>query len=137
MRLNKAKTVVLPFRPWSTSSEPLRLELEQSGVEVVGNSGRAKLLGIYYGPQLSNTDRLQHLLADMQTRCSLWAHRARTLRGQVLILRRIILPILWFWASVCHVPATGFSDQVNVLISRFLCKSKSTIALSKDWWFLP
>ena len=27
MRLNKAKTVVLPFRPWSTSSEPLRLEL--------------------------------------------------------------------------------------------------------------
>ena len=94
MRLNKAKTVVLPFRPWSTSSEPLRLELEQSGVEVVGNSGRAKLLGIYYGPQLSSTDRLQHLLADMQTRCSLWAHRARTLRGQVLILRRIILQIL-------------------------------------------
>ena len=27
MRLNKTKTVVLPFRPWSTSSEPLRLEL--------------------------------------------------------------------------------------------------------------
>ena len=27
MRRNKAKTVVLPFRPWSTSSEPLRLEL--------------------------------------------------------------------------------------------------------------
>ena len=104
---------------------------------VVGNSGRDKLLGIYYGPQLSSTDRLQHLLADMQTRCSLWAHRARTLRGQVLIFRQIILPILWFSASVYHVPATGFQDQVNFLVSRFLCKSKSTIALSKDWWFLP
>ena len=65
MRLNKAKTVVLPFRPWISSSEPLRLELEQMGVEVVGNSGRAKVLGIYYGPQLNNTDRFQHLLADM------------------------------------------------------------------------
>ena len=83
MRLNKSKTVVLPFRPWSTSSEPLRLELEQLGVEVVGNSGRAKLLGIYYGPQFSSTELFQHLLADMQTRCSLWAHRGRTLRGQV------------------------------------------------------
>ena len=103
----------------------------------MGNSGRAKLLGIYYGPQLSNTDRLQHLLADMQTRCSLWDHRARTLRGQVLILRQIILPILWFLDSVCHVPATGSQDQVNTLISRFLCKSMSMMALSKDWWFLP
>ena len=59
--------MVLPFRPWSTSSEPIRLELEQLGVEVVGNSGRDKLLGIYYGTQLSSTDRRQHLLADMQT----------------------------------------------------------------------
>ncbi|CAI5716704.1 unnamed protein product [Peronospora effusa] len=103
MRLNTAKTVVLPFRPWSAATEPLRLELEQLGVDVVGNSGRTKLLGIYYGPQLRNADRLQHL----------------------------------FSASVCHVPATGFQDQVSTLISRFLCKSKSNIALPKDWWFLP
>ena len=66
MRLNKAKPVVLPFQPWSTSFEPLRMELKQLGVEVVRNSKRAKLLGIYYGPQLSSTDCLQHLLADMQ-----------------------------------------------------------------------
>ncbi|RQM12278.1 hypothetical protein DD237_005717 [Peronospora effusa] len=117
-------TVVLPFRPWSAATEPLRLELEQLGVDVVGNSGRTKLLGIYYGPQLRNADRLQHLVAEMQARCSLWTHRARTLRGQ-------------FSASVCHVPATGFQDQVSTLISRFLCKSKSNIALPKDWWFLP
>ncbi|UIZ28705.1 hypothetical protein KXD40_009211 [Peronospora effusa] len=117
-------TVVLPFRPWSAATAPLRLELEQLGVEVVGNSGRTKLLGIYYGPQLSNADRLQHLLAEMQARCFLWTHRSRTLRGQ-------------FSASVCHVPATGFQDQVSTLISRFLCKSKSNIALPKDWWFLP
>ncbi|CAI5714444.1 unnamed protein product [Peronospora destructor] len=54
MRLNTAKTVMLPFRPWSASTEPLRLELEQLGVEIVGNSGRTKLLGIYYRPQLRN-----------------------------------------------------------------------------------
>ena len=47
MRLNKVKTVVLPFWPWSTCSEPLRMELEQLGVEIVGNSGRTKLLKIY------------------------------------------------------------------------------------------
>ena len=116
MRLNKVKTVVLPFRPWSTSSEPLRLELQHLGVEIVGNSRRFKLLRIYYVPQLGSTDRLQHLLADMQTRYFLWPHRAYTLRGQVLILRQIILSILWFLSSVCHVPATGFLDQFNTLI---------------------
>ena len=62
MRLNKAKTVVLPFRPWSTSTEPLRLELTQLGVEIVGNSGRTKLLGIYYGPQLGAADRFNTCL---------------------------------------------------------------------------
>ena len=70
------------------------MELEQLMVEVAGNSGQAKLNGKYYSLQLSSTDRLQHLLADMQSRRSLWAHRARTLRGQVLMLRRMFLPIL-------------------------------------------
>ena len=137
MRLTESKTVVLPFWPWSETSEPLRLDLEQLGVDVLGTCGRTKLLGIYYGPLLCPTARLQHLLADMQTRCSLWSHRARTLRGQVVILQQIILPILWYSASVCHVPATGFQDQVTHLISRFICKDKSKIALSKNWWFLP
>ncbi|TDH72013.1 uncharacterized protein CCR75_000120 [Bremia lactucae] len=108
MRLNTAKTVVLPFRPWSSITQPLKLDLQQLGVEVLESDGRVKLMGIYYGPSLSNADRLQHLLADMQTRCSLWDYRARTLRGRVVILQQIILPVLWFSASVCHVPQTGF-----------------------------
>ncbi|CAH0490616.1 unnamed protein product [Peronospora farinosa] len=88
-------TVVLPFRPWSAATEPLRLELEQLGVVVVGNSGRTKLLGIYYGPQLSNADRLQHLLAEMQARCSLWTHRSRTLRGQLVLTQLRRSPLGW------------------------------------------
>ena len=96
MRLNEAKTVVLPFRPWSETSEPLRLDLKQLGVDVVGTCGRTKLLGIYYGPLFCPTARLQHLLADMKTRCYLWSHRALILRGQVAILQQIILPILWY-----------------------------------------
>ena len=91
----------------------------------MSNSGLAKLLGIYYGPQLSSTERIQHLLADMQTLCSLCAHRARTLRGQVIILRRIILSLLWISASVFYIPATGFQDQVTTLISRFLYRRSS------------
>ncbi|TDH71915.1 uncharacterized protein CCR75_005699 [Bremia lactucae] len=73
----------------------------------------------------------------MQTRCSLWDYRARTLRGRVVILQQIILPVLWFSASVCHVPQTGFQQQVNSIIARFICRNKSNIALSKQWWFLP
>ena len=71
MRLNEAKTVLLPFRPWSGSFDPLRLELELLGVEVVGNSGRVVFFGVYYGSQLFHSARLQHLITAMQTRCSL------------------------------------------------------------------
>ena len=46
------------------------------------------------------------------------------------------LPILSYSASVCHVPATSFQDQFTHLISRFLCKYRSKIALSKNWRFL-
>ena len=49
MRLNEAKTVVLSFRPWSESIEPLLLDLEQLGIDDVGYSGRTKLLEVYYG----------------------------------------------------------------------------------------
>ncbi|TDH72445.1 uncharacterized protein CCR75_005702 [Bremia lactucae] len=137
MRLNTAKTVILPFRPWTSTTQLLKQDLQQLGVEVLENEGRTKLLGIYYGPTLNNADRLQHLIVDMQTRCSLWSYRARTLRGQVVILQQIILPVLWFSASVCHVPQTGFQHQVDSVIARFICRSKSNIALSKQWWFLP
>ena len=37
------------------------------------------------------------------------------------------LPCISYWVS----------RSVQYLDSRFLCKFKSTIALSKDWWFLP
>lgn len=137
MRLNKEKTVVLPFRPWTESTEALRQSLLQLGVTVVGNDGCTKLLGIFYGPSLPNAARLQHLLAEMQLRCSLWINRARTLRGQVVILQQIILPVLWYSASVCHVPQTGFQDQVSTLIARFLNRSKSASVLPRTWWSLP
>ncbi|EGZ04866.1 hypothetical protein PHYSODRAFT_461533, partial [Phytophthora sojae] len=137
MRLNTDKTVVLPFRPWTETTEALRQSLVDLGIIVVGNEGQTKFLGIYYGPNLSDADRLQHLLTEMQTRCSLWVNRARTLRGQAVILQQIILPVLWYSASVCHVPPTGFQDRLHSLIARFVCRDKSSNALPQAWWFLP
>ncbi|KAF4032795.1 Reverse transcriptase (RNA-dependent DNA polymerase) [Phytophthora infestans] len=137
MSLNKDKTVVLPFQPWTAETEPLSHALIDVGVIVVGNTGRTKLLGIFYGPNLSDADRLQHFLFEMKTRCSLWLHRARTLRGQVVILQQVILPVLWYTASVCHIPQTGFQDQLLQLISRFICRFRSSNALPRAWWFLP
>ncbi|EEY58983.1 uncharacterized protein PITG_12003 [Phytophthora infestans T30-4] len=137
MSLNKDKTVVLPFQPWTAETEPLRQALVDLGMIVVGNTGRTKLLGSFYGPNLSDADRLQHLLFEMKTRCSLWLHRARTLRGQVVILQQVILPVLWYTASVCHIPQTGFQNQLLQLISRFICRFRSSNAPPRAWWFLP
>ncbi|OWZ10894.1 Pol Polyprotein [Phytophthora megakarya] len=116
MKLNKDKTVVLPFQPWTDATEQLSQEFLRLGGLVVKNSGRAKLLDVFYGPQLSNSDRHQHLIAEMQTRCSLWIHRARTLRDQVAILQQIILPVLWVLCQCVLCPpdwisrSSGFND---------------------------
>ncbi|KAE9141340.1 hypothetical protein PF007_g296 [Phytophthora fragariae] len=68
MELNKNKTVVLPFRPWGSDTDSIRESLQELGLSVVGNDDSTKRLGIYYGPKLTDTVRLDHLLADMQTR---------------------------------------------------------------------
>lgn len=32
---------------------------------------------------------------------------------------------------------TGFQDPVNTAIAQFISKSKTNIALYRDWWYLP
>lgn len=141
MKLNTHKTVILPFRPWTADDQNLQSQLQQLGAHVTDNAGETKLLGIRYGPSLSNTDRLHHLIASIQLRCTVWKHRARTLIGRVTLLQQVVLPILWYTVSVCHIPQSGFQDQIKTVIATFLGDPSSTARLSttlaSDWWYTP
>ena len=76
---------MLPFRLWSVSFEPLRLDLERLGFDVVGNSGHTGFIKIYYGPSLTHIDRLFHLFVHMRKLCTLWSHRGRTPWGKEVV----------------------------------------------------
>ncbi len=142
MRLNTNKTVVLPFNPWTEDTATLNQELQQLGIQVIQNDEDTRLLGINYGPRLSNTDRLQHILAKMRERCASYQYRARTLRGRVIILQSLVLPILGFTAAVCHIPKSGFQDEVEKLIQGFMSSlndstGRLTTILPRRWWTIP
>ncbi|GAB9476026.1 Pollike protein [Globisporangium polare] len=142
MKLNTHKTVILPFSEWTSDDQHLLSQLQQLGVQVIDNSGETKLLGIRYGPRLTNTERLHHLIANIQLRCTVWKHRARTLNGRIAILQQIVLPTLWYTASVCHIPQSGFQDQVKSVVATFLSDSSVSSAglsaiLATDWWYTP
>ena len=44
MRLNKAKTVVLPFSPWTLADRQLKTNLKRMGITVLDNDKHTKLL---------------------------------------------------------------------------------------------
>ncbi len=101
MKLNLSKTMVMPFHHLSSS---FRTRIETTGVNIV--SSHCKLLGIFFGPTMSDQQRMQHLFHTFISRCTLWRYRARTLRGKVVILRSVILPLLWYTCAVtCITPA--------------------------------
>jgi hypothetical protein len=142
MKLNKTKTVVLPFTPWTLADRHLKMRLQRLGITVLENDENTKLLGIPYGPALLDNERLNVLLDSLHKRCMLWHYRARTLQGKVVILQQVILPLIWYIASVCFIPKSGFYDQVSKLIRRFMANAGETATplqsvLSEKWWYLP
>ncbi|GAB9465705.1 Pollike protein, partial [Globisporangium polare] len=142
MKLNKSKTVILPFTPWTLADRHLKHRLDALGVKVLDNDEHTKLLGIPYGPALLDTERLSILIDSVHKRCILWQYRARTLHGKAVILNQVILPIIWYTASVCFIPKSGFQDQVTKLIRRFMSNSmgedkKQPSALAEQWWNVP
>ncbi|KAE9354737.1 hypothetical protein PR003_g3205 [Phytophthora rubi] len=110
MELNKNKTVVLPFRPWGSDTDSIRESLQELGLSVVGNDDSTKRLGIYYGPKLTDA---------------------------VVILQHIILPVLWYSASVCYVPKYGFQHKLEAMIVRYMKTSMTSNIVPRIWWSLP
>ncbi|GAB9468938.1 Pollike protein [Globisporangium polare] len=110
VKLNKSKTVILPFTPWTLVDRLLKRRLDALSVKVLGNDGHTKLLGIPYAPALLDTERLSILIDSVHKRCILWQYRARTLHGKA-----VIPPIIWYTASMCHPQKrlSRLSDQAN------------------------
>lgn len=139
MRLNKEKTVIVPFKPWTLADRQLKRQLQHLGVKVLDNDESTKLLGIPYGPALGETERQSALLDSIRKRCLLWKFRARTLHGKCVILQQVILPVIWYMASVCFMPKSSFQDQVTTMIKTFMSSASegTRSPLAEKWWPVP
>ncbi|RQM29192.1 hypothetical protein B5M09_010620 [Aphanomyces astaci] len=142
MRLNRRKTQVLPFIPWRDQALPSRLA--SLGINITPNSGHCKLLGVFFGPNVSHDRRLDHLLPLVHQRCLLWRHRARTIHGRVVLLRTMILPLIWYTTTVTCTPLDSL-NRFSPLLLDFLNK-KTTVELpdraakgilAKEWYTVP
>ena len=77
MRLNVDKTVIFPFRPWTSTDHDLQASLRGLGVRVLANQEHTTLLGIAVGPDLAPSLQLNQLLVRFQKLCVSWRWRAR------------------------------------------------------------
>ncbi|CAH0475294.1 unnamed protein product [Peronospora belbahrii] len=77
------------------------------------------LLGIPQGATITPDMRFSRVLVKLRARCAFWKYRARTLRGKVVFLRSVILPLLWYTASVTCFTA-ALLKAVAVIIRNFI-----------------
>ena len=93
LRLNVSKTSVMPFSHRVSRSKLDDLQAT-SPFKVLGVTDTVKLLGILQGATITADTRFCHVILALRARCAIWKHRARTLRGKVVLLQSIILPLL-------------------------------------------
>ncbi|RLN96798.1 hypothetical protein BBJ28_00020081 [Nothophytophthora sp. Chile5] len=118
LRLNVKKTCIMPFTRF-VDRQALQDLRTSSNFKVYGVSDTVKLLGVRQGAMVTTAQRLDPVLDQMRRRCAIWKYRARTLRGRVVLLRTIILPLLWYTASVTHVPSSVLK-AVDIIIRNFI-----------------
>jgi exonuclease III len=137
LRLNVKKTCIMPFTKDVNRLQLARLR-EGTDLKVLGPYDTVVLLGILQGATVTAQQRLSAVITKLRARCAIWKYRARTLRGKVVLLQSIILPLLWYTASVTCVPASVLKT-VDIIIRNFV-HSKDTdseVAVAgkfdKDW----
>ncbi|KAI9916877.1 hypothetical protein PsorP6_017828 [Peronosclerospora sorghi] len=97
--LNMRKTSIMPFTHHVSQDKLSRLR-SSTPLHVLDIGDSTKLLGVLQGATTTATERLNAAIAKMRVRCSIWKYRARTLRGKVVLLQSIILPLFWYTACV-------------------------------------
>ena len=140
MSLNLGKTIVMPFGP-SLPLETHTTLLELQGPKLLAPSDTCRWLGIRQGPALDDSYRYVGLPALILLRCTLWQYRARTIRGRVLLLRTIILPVLWYTMAVCHIPTTILAT-ITKLAEQFISGKHTSSGLIRNhlprtWHHVP
>ncbi|POM73524.1 Pollike protein [Phytophthora palmivora] len=118
LRLNITKTCIMPFTH-RVSRVKIAALRATSGFRVLGTAESVKLLGVLQGATITAETRFSQVLLKLRARCAIWKYRARTLRGKVVILRSILLPLLWYTASVTCITATMLKE-VDVIIRNFV-----------------
>lgn len=103
----------------------LRLETDVS--KQITWSEQVKILGInfdineYEGKD--QTINFDPALAKMRRVCTSWDLRNLSLKGKVVILNTLVLPIIYFQCTMLPVPATTL-EQTEKIISAFIWKNK-------------
>ncbi|TDH72015.1 uncharacterized protein CCR75_000122 [Bremia lactucae] len=123
LRLNVHKTSIMPFTRQIDRAKLDRLRLTTS-LKVLTPTETVVLLGVLQGASVTAKQRFSDTISKLRARCAIWKYRARTLRGKVVLLQNIILPIMWYTASVTCVPASVL-QTVEIIIRNFV-HSKDT-----------
>ncbi|TDH73464.1 hypothetical protein CCR75_002060 [Bremia lactucae] len=103
-----------------------RLRLTTS-LKVLTPAETVELLGVLQGASVTAKQRFSNTISKLRARSAIWKYRARTLRGKVVLLQNIILPIMWYTASVMCVPASVLqtveiiihTNSVNAAVGKF------------------
>ena len=99
-----------------------------------------KLLGIIQGATITADARFCHILLKLRSRCAIWKYRACPLRGKVMLLQSIILPLLCYTASVTCFTASMLKIG-DVIIRNYIGgvnrdrDSASPGRFFKDWMY--
>ncbi|CAI5717091.1 unnamed protein product [Peronospora destructor] len=137
LRLNVSKTSAMSFSHQISRSKLADLRAI-SPFKILGVTDTVKLLDILQSATITPDTRFRHIILQFRTRCDLWKFWARTLRGKVGLLQSIILPLLWYTASVTNFTASMLK-AVGVIIRNFVngkdtaSESASPGKFDNDW----
>lgn len=118
LELNLAKTKGLNIGDVQLSSpKAIQIEWEDS----------MELLGITVERDTSlekeNEQNFEPSITKMENICAKWAGRNISLKGKVVLLNTLILPVIYYQASMLYV-SQKFHAQVDRIISKFLWSGK-------------
>lgn len=102
-------------------------QLESDISKQISWGEQVKILGIHFDindyDEKDQKINFDPAIAKMRRVCASWDLRNLSLKGKVVILNTLVLPIIYFQCMMLPVPAKTF-EQIETLISAFIWKNK-------------
>jgi len=93
-KLNVSKSNVLAL---NREAQPPRV----GEMRTLARGDQVKFLGIVFGQEDTSASQLARIDRRLLDRLRMWRHRARTIRGRLLIAQAVVFSVLWYFT--CHL----------------------------------